>query len=141
MAHFAKIDDDNLVLTVLHVDNKNLLDENNQEQESLGQQHLQTHNNWPAEKWIQTSYNANFRGHYAHVGGRWDPTNNLFWPPKPYGSWVKNVSEKRWQSPIGDPPDLTAEQSSQNNANTHMWVYLWNEDNQRWDLTDDISVE
>lgn len=78
MAHFAKIDDDNLVLAINCVDNKNVLDENNQEQESLGQQYLQTHNNWPAEKWIQTSYNANFRGHYASVGGTWDSTNNIF---------------------------------------------------------------
>ncbi len=137
MAHFAKIDDNNLILAVHCVDNKNLLDENNEEQESLGQQYLQTHSNWPAEKWIQTSYNSNFRGNYAYIGGTWDPTNNLFWPPKPYPSWVKNVSEKKWQSPIGDEPNLTAEQSSQNDALTHSWFYNWNEDNERWDLIDD----
>jgi len=72
-----------------------------------------------------------------HIGGMWDPTNNLFWVPKPYPSWVKNVSEKRWQSPIGDAPDLTTEQSSQNNAGTNKWYYNWNEDAERWDLTDD----
>ena len=137
MAHFAKIDDNNLVLAIHCVDNINLLDENNEEQESLGQQYLQTHSNWPAEKWIQTSYNLNFRVNFAQIGGTWDSTNNMFWPPKPFPSWVKNISKKEWESPIGDPPNLTEEQISQNNALTHLWFYNWNEDNERWDLTDD----
>ena len=54
MAHFAKIDDDNLVINVLHVNNSDILDDHG-EQELLGQQHLQTHNNWPANQWIQTT--------------------------------------------------------------------------------------
>ena len=52
MAHFAKINDDNDVLTVLTVDNSNA------STEAEGQAHLETHNNWPANKWIQCSYNT-----------------------------------------------------------------------------------
>ena len=42
-----------------------------------------------------------------------------------------------WKSPIGDAPALTAEQESQNAADTHQWSYKWNEEGQSWDLTDD----
>ena len=54
----------------------------------------------------------------------------------PYPSWIKDTATARWKSPIGDAPALTAEQESQNTANTHVWDYVWNEDNQSWDLTD-----
>jgi hypothetical protein len=73
------------------------------------------------------------------IGGSWDPVNQIFWKEKPHDSWVKNTSEARWQSPIGDAPALTSEQQSQNNAGTHLWVYFWNESNQTWDLTNTIS--
>jgi hypothetical protein len=66
----------------------------------------------------------------------WDEDNNIFWPKKPYASWVKNTADARWQSPIGDAPALTAEQEEQNEADTHDWGYSWNEDNQSWDLSD-----
>ena len=42
-------------------------------------------------------------------------------------------------SPIGDPPALTAEQESQNQANTNNWTYIWNESGQSWDLTDSMA--
>ena len=55
---------------------------------------------------------------------------------KPYASWVKDTTTASWKSPIGDAPALTAEQTSQNEADTHRWNYVWNEANQSWDLTD-----
>ena len=118
------------------------------EDEGVGQQYLERHNNWPAQMWIQTSYNTSqnthssgdnskaFRGNYAGIGYTWDEDDQIFWPKKPYPSWVKNMTTAGWDSPIGDAPALTAEQSSQNQAATHLWVYDWNEDNQSWDLTD-----
>ena len=60
----------------------------------------------------------------------------MFFAKKPYASWVKNITDARWQSPIGDAPALTAEQQEQNEADTHKWGYSWNEDNQSWDLSD-----
>jgi hypothetical protein len=98
--------------------------------------------------WIQTSYNTTngqhrnggspFRGNYAGIGYTWDEDNQIFWPKKPYASWVKNISTASWKSPIGDAPALTEEQTAQNTANTHRWSYNWNEANQSWDLVNYI---
>jgi hypothetical protein len=96
--------------------------------------------------WIQTSYNTQanqhklggtpLRGNYAGIGMTWDEDNQIFWPKKPYPSWVKDTATAQWKSPIGDRPALTAEQTSQNEADTHLWGYNWNEAGQSWDLTD-----
>ena len=148
MAHFAKLGANGKVIQVLTLDNKDMLNADNVEDESVGQQYLETHNNWPAQMWIQTSYNTSsnthnsgdnskaFRGNYAGIGYEWDEDNQIFWPKKPYASWVKHNESASWKSPIGDAPALTAEQTSQNEAGTHMWYYNWNEANQSWDLTD-----
>jgi hypothetical protein len=66
-------------------------------------------------------------GNYAGIGYEWDEDNQIFWPKKPHASWVKNTTTARWDSPIGDPPALTAEQQSQNEASTHLWGYNWDE--------------
>ena len=60
MAHFAKISDTNEVLAVLTLNNEDMHDSNGVEDETVGQQYLEQHNNWPAEKWIQTSYSGRF---------------------------------------------------------------------------------
>ena len=148
MAHFAKLGSNGKVIQVLTLDNKDMLNADGVEDESVGQQYLESHKNWPAQMWIQTSYNTSgnthssgdnskaFRGNYAGIGHTWDEDDQIFWPKKSYASWVKNNSEARWQSPIGDAPALTAEQTSQNEAGTHSWSYVWNEANTTWDLTD-----
>ncbi len=146
MAHFAKLGANSKVIQVLTLDNKDMLNADGVEDESVGQQYLETHNNWPAQMWIQTSYNTinnthtlggtPFRGNYAGIGYTWDEDDNIFWPKKPYSSWVKDMATASWKSPIGDAPALTAEQEAQNTDNTHRWSYVWNEANQTWDLTD-----
>jgi len=145
MAHFAKISEENKVLQVVTLNDSDMLNSENVETESVGQQYLETHNNWPANLWVQTSYNTRnnqhiadgtpFRGNYAAIGFTWDETNQIFWPEKPFPSWVKDITIANWKSPIGDAPALTSEQISQNEAGTHDWDYFWNEDNQTWDLT------
>ena len=151
MAHFAKLGANGKVIQVLTLDNKDMLNADGVEDESVGQQYLELHNNWPAQMWIQTSYNTSgnkhssgddskaFRGNYAGIGYVWDEDDQIFWPKKPHASWVKNTAEARWQSPIGDAPALTAEQESQNQAVTHSWSYVWNEEGQSWDLTDGMA--
>ena len=144
MAHFAKISENNEVLTVLTLNNVDMQNADGVEEETVGQQYLERHNNWPANLWIQTSYNTSkgqhqnggtpFRGNYAGVGMTYDQDNDIFIGSKVHASWVLNVSEARWQSPIGDAPAFTAEQQSQNEAATHMWVYNWNESGQSWDI-------
>jgi hypothetical protein len=120
MAHFAKLGSNSKVIQVLTLNNGDMLNADGVEDESVGQQYLETHNNWPAQMWIQTSYN----------------TSNIFWPKKPHASWVKHNASASWKSPIGDAPALTEEQTSQNTADTHSWSYVWNETNTTWDLTD-----
>ena len=148
MAHFAKLGANGKVIQVLTLDNKDMLNADGIEDEAVGQQYLERHNNWPAQMWIQTSYNTSgnkhksgddskaFRGNYAGIGYSWDEDTNIFWPKKPYASWVKDTATASWKSPIGDAPALTAEQQEQNEAGTHDWGYSWNEDNQSWDLSD-----
>lgn len=75
MAHFAELDDNNIVLRVVVVSNADLLDDNGVEQEALGiavcQQQL-------GGRWVQTSYNGNFRGKYAGIGMRYDDAIDEF---------------------------------------------------------------
>jgi hypothetical protein len=148
MAHFAKLGANGKIIQVLTMDNDKMKNADGIEDEAVGQQWLETHNNWPAQMWIQTSYNTvsnthssgdnskAFRGNYAGIGYTWDEDNQIFWPKSPYPSWVKHIETATWKSPIGDAPALTAEQESQNTADTHRWVYSWNESGQSWDLTD-----
>ena len=148
MAHFAKLGLNSKIISVLTLDNKDMLNADGVEDESVGQQYLERHNNWPAQMWIQTSYNTSggkhksgdnskaLRGNYAGIGYIWDEDNNIFYTKKPYASWVKHMESASWKSPIGDAPALTAEQESQNTAGTHYWYYEWNEAGQSWDSTD-----
>jgi hypothetical protein len=148
MAHFAKLGANSKVIQVLTLNNKDMLNADGVEDESVGQQYLETHNNWPAQMWIQTSYNTSggthrnggtpFRGNYAGIGYTWDEDDQIFWPKKPYASWVKNTTNAQWDPPVAQP-DLNAEQQSQNEAGTHMWNYKWNEANTTWDLTDELA--
>jgi len=146
MAHFAKISEDNIVLTVVYIEDKYLLDENGQESESIGQQYLQQHNNWPAHLWIKTSYNtyANihklgkqpYRGNYASIGAKWFPEHDSFSSQKPFLSWQFSNELKTWIPPI-PKPNLTEEQIQETlsaNQLVPLYDYVWNESNQTWDF-------
>ena len=151
MAHFAKIGMNGKVIQVLTMDNEEMKDDQGNEVEAKGQEWLERHNNWPKQMWIQTSYNTSqnkhssgddskaFRGNYAGIGYEWDEDNNIFWPKKPFASWVKDTATASWKSPIGDAPALTADQETQNEAGTHRWQYVWNEDGQSWDLENTLE--
>jgi glutaredoxin-related protein len=58
MAHFAKLGANSKVIQVLTLNNSDMLNADGVEDETVGQQYLETHNNWPAQMWIQTSYNT-----------------------------------------------------------------------------------
>ena len=142
MAHFAKIGMSSKVIQVLTLNNGDMLNADGVEDESVGQQYLERHNNWPALMWIQTSYNTAggkhssgdnskaFRGNYAGIGYIWDEDNNIFYGKKPYASWVLNTTTASWHSPIGDAPDdLTDEEKAAGTG------YVWNEGTGAWDKT------
>ena len=119
MAHFAKLGVNGKVIAVHGLDNDQMLNADNKEDETVGQQRLQQIHGWPAEMWIQTSYNTKakkyinqdgsedaskqFRGNYAGIGYEWDEVNEIFWPKSPHASWTKNLSTAGWDAPITYP--------------------------------------
>lgn len=138
MAHFAKINETNEVLTVLYIEDKYVQNDDGVETESVGQAYLEANNNWPANQWIQTSYNTYnnthklggtpFRGNYANIGYTWDSENEIFIRPKPYSSWTKNLTTADWESPAGVQPTLTTEEREAGK------YYQWNDTDLTWDL-------
>jgi len=70
-------------------------------------------------KWIQTSYNRNFRKNYAGIGYQYDQTRDAFIPPKPFNSWILNEDTCLWNAPVAYPQDDKR--------------YKWNETNLNWE--------
>lgn len=103
MAHFAKIGIDNIVLEVLVVANRETMDAQGNEQESIGVEFLK--NLTGHETWVQTSYNGNIRKNYAGIGFTYDHARDAFIPPKPYASWSLNEETCLWEPPVAMPTD------------------------------------
>ena len=103
MAHFAKLDENNVVLEVNGVHNNELLDENGNESEAKGIAFLIS---WSGgyTNWKQTSYNGNFRKNYAGIGYTYQADIDAFVSPKPYVSWTLD-SDAQWQPPVAKPTD------------------------------------
>lgn len=118
MAHFAKIDNNNIVETVLVVSD---------EQEHRGNEFL-SQDLGLGGTWVQTSYNTHggihllggtpFRKNYASIGFTYDESRDAFIPPKPFESWTLNEETCLWESPIPYPTDGS--------------MYTWNEETQQW---------
>lgn len=79
MAHFAKLDEQNVVRQVIVVRNEDILDANGNESEVAGQAFISSIG--LDGSWIQTSYSGAFRGRYAGVGMIYDPALNEFVDP------------------------------------------------------------
>jgi hypothetical protein len=77
MAHFAELDENNIVIKVLAVNNEKIIDENGNEVEQKGIDFLKGMFG-EETKWIQTSYNGNFRNKYAGIGDSYDQVNDVF---------------------------------------------------------------
>lgn len=87
MAHFAELDANNTVLRVIVVGNDMILDEQCQESEAVGVTFCQSL--FGADtRWVQTSYNGNFRKNYAGIGYTYDADRDAFIAPKPEGEGV-----------------------------------------------------
>ena len=109
MAHYAKLGANNKVIGVHVVNDVDCQNADGIEDEEVGRQFLERIHSWPL--WKKTSYNTQngihknggtpLRGNYAGIGMIYDDDNDLFLPKKPFASWVLNVAEARWQSPVG----------------------------------------
>ena len=101
MAHFARLDSNNIVLAVVVIDNNKLI-ENGQENEQKG---IDFCSNLLGGTWKQTSYNGNIRKNYAGVGYTYDEGRNAFIAPKPYNSWLLDEDTCQWKAPVDYPTD------------------------------------
>jgi len=118
MAHFARLDDNNIVQDVIVVHNNQLLDENGNEIENNGIDFLE--NIFGHRNWKQTSYNRSFRKNYAAIGYKYDFDRDAFISTTPYNSWILNENTCLWEAPVSIPTDEG--------------IYSWNEDTLSWNL-------
>ena len=95
MAHFAEIDENNIVLRVVVVDNGH---------ETGGAEYLKYDLNLGGT-WIKTSYNGNIRKNFAGIGYYFNPMLDAFIPPQPFPSWVLDESACQWVAPSPLPLD------------------------------------
>ena len=122
MAHFARLDENNVVTQVIVVSNDEcLLD--GVENETVGIVFCKKLFGNDT-KWKQTSYNANFRKNYAGIGFVYDADMDAFIPPQPFASWVLNKETAKWEPPVPVPADV--------NTGNPPQIYSWNEDTLSW---------
>ena len=128
MAHFAQLDENNIVTQVIVVSNDDCSDGSGTESESIGvafcQKLLGANTNWK-----QTSYNGNMRVRYAGIGYSYNESLDAFVPAQPYASWTLNNSTADWDAPITQPT-LTDDQIAAGS------YYTWDEDAYQADTSD-----
>jgi hypothetical protein len=128
MAHFARLDENNIVTDVFVIDDRDTTDlVTGLESEDIGAAFC--NNLFGNATWKKTSYNGRFRYRYAGIGYSYNEEIDAFVPPQPYPSWVMDNSIAGWISPLGQKPTLTEEQIASNLA------YFWNEDAYQADNT------
>ena len=116
MAHFAKLNQSNIVEQVIVVHNNELLDENGNESEQKGIDFCQSL--FGADtRWVQTSYNNKMRKQFAGIGSYFDADNDVFIWPQPYPSWSLDIFFN-WRPPTPMPTDGQ--------------IYNWVEDDLNW---------
>ena len=104
MAHFARLNEINKVISVEVVVNEVITDSDGNEQEQVGIDFLTQHNGGVG--WYkQTSYNGTFRKNYAGIGYTYDATRDAFIAPQPFNSWILNEDTCQWDSPVPYPDD------------------------------------
>ena len=142
MAHFAKLDYNNIVEQVIVVNNDDIKDSTGTETESIGVAFCQKMMG-ASTNWKQTSYNKNLRGNYAGVGMTYMEgvrtlgvaSTDIFIQQQPYPSWSVGINTANWYSPLGDSPETTNAEKADNK------YYYWDEaahqvdNNVGWALT------
>ena len=120
MAHYAEIDENNIVLRVMVVNNEDIIDpETGEESETTGVAFCKEQ--WGGN-WVKTSYNHNIRKRYAGIRYSYNEELDAFVLPKPFESWVLNSETAEWESPIGPAPDVTEEDRRTDSR------YAWDEE-------------
>jgi hypothetical protein len=101
MAHYAKLDENNVVTQVVVIDNKDTADASGVEKEHIGAAFCER---LFGGTWKQTSYNGNKRKNYAGIGYTYRADIDAFVAPKPFASWILNA-DAQWEAPVAMPTD------------------------------------
>ena len=125
MAHFAELDNNNVVLRVVVVANDCVPSDEHIDGETW------CINFFKGGTWKQTSYNNNFRKQYAGIGYTYDAAKNKFISPQPHDSWALDANDD-WQAPVTYPTITTYG----SNDPVDKYIISWDEDNLRWTATD-----
>jgi hypothetical protein len=125
MAHFAEIDSNNKVLRVVVACNQDIAN-NGGEQSEQAAEHFKKICKLSSNgiKWVQTSYNNNFRKQYAGIGFTFDSAKNKFISPQPFASWSLDANDD-WQAPVAYPTVTTYGDNAR-------YFISWDEAGQRW---------
>jgi hypothetical protein len=115
MAHFAQLNEENLVTQVIVVANQDTIDSDGMENEAVGAAFCA---NLLGGTWKQTSYNARIRKNYAGIGYKYDATLDAYIAPQPFASWTLD-DNAQWKAPVAMPTDDKR--------------YTWNEATTSWD--------
>lgn len=111
MAHYAFLDNDNVVTEVITGRNEDeIVDGISDWEEYYGSKR--------GQRCVRTSYNANIRKNYAGIGFTYDEDRDAFIPPKPYSSWILDEDTCLWEPPIAYPSDGL--------------MYEWDEESTDW---------
>ena len=121
MAHFAQLDDNNNVINVIVVNNEDTADEHGNEVEAIG---IEFCENLLGGTWLQTSYNRNFRGNFAGIGGTYDPDLDAFLNRTPVSDFVLD-DDFNWVPPVPKPDD----------------GHLWDWSGKRWRELEEVFDE
>jgi len=122
MAHFAKINENNIVEEVIVVNNSDCQNLSFPESEAIGQSFLLSIG--LEGNWKQTSYIKSFRKNFASIGYSYDSDLDAFVAPKPYPSWILNNESCIWEAPTPIPDNIH--------------TYVWDEENQTWIQESDL---
>ena len=106
MSHFAEIDNDGIVQRVIVAE----------------QDFINSGAVGDSFRWVQTSYNHNFRKQFAGIGYQYDKNKDIFIATQPYPSWVLDENSD-WKAPVDEPVEL---------INGRPRIFKWDEDNQEW---------
>ena len=127
MAHFACLDENNIVTQVIVVSNEDTSDSNGVEVEEIGVAFCKKLLGADT-RWKQTSYNNSIRVRYAGIGYTYNEELDAFIPPQPFASWVLNEETADWESPVGPAPALTEAEVEARS------FYKWDEEGGEWVL-------
>ena len=121
MAHFAQLDENNVVTQVIVVGNKDTSDASGVEKEHIGAAFCER---LFGGTWKQTSYNGNIRKNYAGIGYTYNADLDAFVPPKPFNSWILNTDLAQWEAPVAMPADAGTGEPPK--------MYSWDEATTSW---------